>query len=142
MLFWAFIRSNNGYGNMGLLRDSTEIVQWLHMSKYPPALVYSLMELGIMALFLVFFLRTERRMQGVASRWNPLLVFGQTAFFFYMLHFMLLGAGAMAITGGMMLRGLTETYVAAAVTLVVLYPACVGFRSLKQKYPKSPLQYF
>ena len=42
----------------------------------------------------------------------------------------------------MMLRGLTETYVAAAVTLVALYPACIGFRALKQKYPKSPLQYF
>ena len=81
-------------------------------------------------------------MRGAASKWNPLLVFGQTAFFFYMLHFMLLGAGAMAITGGMMLRGLTETYVAAAVTLVALYPACIGFRALKQKYPKSPLQYF
>jgi len=142
LLFWAFIRSSNGYGNMGLLRDDTTIVQWLHMSKYPPALVYSLMELGIMALFLVFFLRTERRMTGPASKWNPLLVFGQTAFFFYMLHFILLGAGAIAITGGMMLRGLTETYIAAAVTLALLYPACIGFRALKQKYPKSPLQYF
>ena len=141
LLFWAFLRSNNGYGNMGLLRDDTTIVQWLHMSKYPPALVYSLMELGLMALILVFLLRTERKLRKAPSRWNPLLVFGQTALFFYMLHFIVLGSAAIAITGGMMLRGLPETYMAAAATLILLYPACLWFRSLKQKYPKSFLQY-
>ncbi len=141
LLVWAFIRSKNAYGNMGLLRDDSSIIQWLHMSKYPPALVYTLMELGLMALLLVFFMRLERRLSGPASRWNPLLVFGQTALFFYMLHFILLGGSAISITGGMMLRGLTETYVATAVVLALLYPICLGFRALKQKYPKSFLQY-
>jgi len=141
LLFWAYLRSGNGYGNMGLLRDDTTIVQWLHMSKYPPALVYSLMELGLMALILVVFMRFERRMSTPANAWNPLLVFGQTALFFYMLHFILLGGLAIAITGGMMLRGLTETYVVTAVVLVVLYPVCLGFRALKRRYPTSVLQY-
>ena len=95
---------------MGLLRDDASIVQWLHMSKYPPALVYSLLELGLMALFLVVFLSYERRMRGAPWRWNPLLVFGQTALFFYILHFIVLGGSALAITGGMMQRGLPETY--------------------------------
>ena len=31
-----------------------------------------------------------------------MLVFGQTALFFYMLHFIVLGSAAIAITGGMM----------------------------------------
>jgi hypothetical protein len=141
LLFWAFLRSKNGYGNMGLLRDDTTIVQWLHMSKYPPGLVYSLMELGLMALCLVIFMRIERRRVGRVSQWNPLLVFGQTALFFYMLHFILLGGSAIALTGGMMLRGLTETYIATAIVLVALYPVCLGFRSIKRKYPKSFLQY-
>jgi uncharacterized membrane protein len=141
VLLWSFLRSQNGYGNMGLLRDDTSIVQWLHMSKYPPALVYSLLELGLMALILFFFMRIEGRLAGPANRWNPLLVFGQTALFFYMLHFILLGGSAVAITGGMMLRGLNETYLAAGAVLVVLYPACIGFRALKRKYPKSLLQY-
>ena len=107
---------------MGLYRDDATIVQWLHMSKYPPALVYSLMELGLMALLLVVFMRFERRMRGAPNRWNPLLVFGQTALFFYMLHFVLLGGSAIAITGGMMLRGLPETYAATGAVLVLLYP--------------------
>jgi hypothetical protein len=103
--------------------------------------VYSLLELGLMALILFFFMRIEGRLAGPANRWNPLLVFGQTALFFYMLHFILLGGSAVAITGGMMLRGLNETYLAAGAVLVVLYPACIGFRALKRKYPKSLLQY-
>ena len=138
ILFWSYIRSANDYGNMGLFRDSAAIVQWLHMSKYPPALVYSLMELGLMALFLVGFMRFERRMKGPARRGNPLLVFGQTALFFYVLHFILLGVSAVTLTGGIMLRGLTETYIAAAVTLAALYPVCIGFRSLKREVSEEP----
>ncbi len=141
LLLSAFIRRANVYGNMGLLRDDASVVQWLHMSKYPPSLVYSLLELGLMALFLVLFLGYERRMRGAPWRWNPLLVFGQTALFFYILHFIALGGSALVITGGMMQRGLPETYLAAAVTLVVLYPVCVGFRALKQRHPNSILQY-
>ncbi len=137
LLFWAFLRSGNAYGNMGLYRDDATIVQWLHMSKYPPALVYSLMELGLMALLLVVFMRFERRMRSAPNRWNPLLVFGQTALFFYILHFVLLGGSAVAITGGMMLRGLPETYTAAGAVLVLLYPICLGFRALEAPLPEE-----
>ncbi len=142
LLLWSFIRSHNGYGNMGLLRDDRSVIQFLHMSKYPPALAYSLMELGLMALGLVFCLRTERRLTKPANPNNPLLVYGQTALFFYMLHFIVLGAAATAITGGMMLGGLQETWLAAGGVLVVLYPACVWFRNLKRRHPESVLQYF
>ena len=141
VLVSLFLRRANRYGNMGLLRDDASLVQWLHMSKYPPALVYSLLELGLMALALVLFLRYERRMRGTPWLRNPLLVFGQTALFFYMLHFILLGGSALWITGGMMQRGLFETYLAAGATLFVLYPVCLGFRALKRRYPTSILQY-
>jgi uncharacterized membrane protein len=141
MLLWAYLRGGNAYGNMGLLRDDKTIVQWLHMSKYPPALVYSLMELGLMALLLVVFMRYERRMQSPPWARNPLLVFGQTSLFFYVVHFVMLGGSAIVLTGGMNLRGLTATYAAAGATIVVLYPICIGYRALKRKYPKSFLQY-
>jgi uncharacterized membrane protein len=141
LLFWAYIRSANDYGNMGLLRDDSSVIQWLHMSKYPPALVYSLMELGLMALLLVVFMRYERRMQGSPNPLNPLLVFGQTSLFFYMLHFVLLGGSAFFITGGTNLRGLEETYMAAGATTIFLYPVCIGYRALKRKHPRSFLQY-
>ena len=141
LLIWAYVRGANGYGNMGLLRDDTTIVQWLHMSKYPPAFVFSCLELGLMALCLVGFMRFERRLESPPRRANPLLVFGQTALFFYVLHFIALGGSAMALTGGLMQRGLRETYLATIAVLILLYPICIGFRNLKRKYPKSFLQY-
>lgn len=141
LLLAAFLRRANVYGNMGLLRDDPSLVQWLHMSKYPPALVYSLLELGLMALFLVYFLRRERRQARPPWRWNPLLVFGQTALFFYIVHFIVLGGSALAITGGMMQRGLPEAFAAAGATLVLLYPVCLGYRALKRRHPNSILEY-
>jgi uncharacterized membrane protein len=142
LLLAIFLRSQNRYGNMGLLRDDTSVAQWLHVSKYPPALTYSLLELGLMALCLVFFLRHERRMAGPPRDRGPLLVFGQTALFFYMLHFILLGGSALALGGGMQQGGLRETWIAAVVVLIVLYPLCLGFRALKRRHPSSVLQYF
>jgi uncharacterized membrane protein len=141
LLLWAYIRGANGYGNMGLLRDDGTMIQWLHMSKYPPALVFSLMELGLMALILVAFMRYERRMQSPPRDLNPLLVFGQTPLFFYMTHIAILGVSAIVINGGFGMRGLPETYAATGVTIVVLYPICIGYRALRRKYPKSALRY-
>lgn len=141
LLASLFLRRANGYGNMGLLRDDASLVQWLHMSKYPPALVYSLLELGLMALLLVLFFRYERRMEGAPRPNQPLLVLGQTALFFYFVHFLVLGGSAIAWTGGMMQRGLAEAWLAAAATLVVLYPVCLGFRALKRRHPHGILQY-
>ena len=141
LLLSLFLRRANGYGTMGLLRDDASLGQWLHMSKYPPALVFSLFELGLMALVLVAFLAYERRVQVPARAYNPLLVFGQTALFFYVLHFLVLGGSAFAITGGLAQRGLEETYLAAAGTLIVLYPVCLAYRRLKRRHPTSFLQY-
>lgn len=141
LLLAAFLRRANVYGNMGLLRDDASLVQWLHMSKYPPALVYSLLELGLMALFLVWFLRRERLQRAAPWRWNPLLVFGQTALFFYILHFIVLGGSALVLAGGMMKHGLPETFAAAGATLLLLYPVCLGYRALKRRHPNSILQY-
>ena len=38
--------------------------------------------------------------------------------------------------------GLASTYIAAAVMLVLLYPACRWYRSVKTAHPKSLLRYF
>jgi len=141
LALFGVLRRMNLYGNMALPRDDGSLIQWLHVSKYPPALTFVCLELGLMALFLMYFMRRERRLGRPPHAWNPLLVFGQTALFFYILHFILLGGAAHAITGGMMLRGLAEAWIAAIVVLIVLYPICIGFRALKRRYPDGVLQY-
>src|SRR4030095_7550559 len=95
------------------------------VSKYPPALSYVTLELGIMALVLAGFVALSRRVGQVA--WlEPLRVLGQTALFFYVLHVHVLTLAAHAL-GWSHGAGLGATYSAALLTLVVLYPPCVWY---------------
>jgi uncharacterized membrane protein len=132
------VRANAGYGDMWLHRAGNSWQQWLHVSKYPPSLTYTSLELGLMWVILAALMRIEPRI-GVRGN-GPLLVFGQTAMLFYLAHriafevpatwFGLRGAG-----------GLTTTYVVAAVALVALYPACRWYRTLKAAHPQSVLRF-
>ncbi len=126
---------------MGLHRVDMSWIRWLHVSKYPPALSFVSLELGLMALFLAGFMKLEGLRSGPAWDWNPLLVLGQTALFFYMLHFILLGASAQILAGGMRMRGLPETYLMAAIVVVVLYPVCGAYRAYKRAHPRGFAQY-
>lgn len=136
LALFAIVRGIDGYGNMLLHRDDGSLVQWLHVSKYPPGIAFIALELGLMALGLAALMRLEPRL-APASDWSPLLVLGQTALFFYVCHFLLLGGAGRLIERGELWRA----YVAATLVLVVLYPVCLGFRALKRKYPSSLLRF-
>jgi uncharacterized membrane protein len=133
-------RGLNGYGNMGLFREDGSVVQWLHVSKYPPSVTFSTLELGLMALCLCCFFRLQNQSELLAGRWNPLLVFGQTALFFYLLHAHLLELAAYAL-GTSHTLGLTATFVASIMVATLLYPACLWYRSYKGAHPEGWTQY-
>jgi len=132
------VRGLNGYGNMFLPRTDGSWQQWLHVSKYPPSLTYASLELGLMCVLLAVMMWLE---PIIGMRENgPLLVFGQTAMFYYLVHrfvfdftasrFDLLGAGT-----------ITTTYLVAIVAVIFLYPACRWFRRVKAAHPDSLLRY-
>jgi len=135
LVVFAAVRGFDGYGNMFLHRDDGSLIQWLHVSKYPPSLAFASLELGLMALCLAGLMRLEPKVK--VRDLSPILVFGQTALFFYLLHFIILGGSA----GFFEKAGLGLTYLAAAAVLIVLYPVCIGYRALKRKYPKSLLRF-
>src|SRR5689334_14158437 len=85
---YGLVRGANSYGNMLLYREDNSLVQWLHVSKYPPSITYTTLELGIMALVMAgLFVIAARR----PARSDGLLTtLGQTPMFFYLLHFPLL----------------------------------------------------
>ena len=140
MLGWAFGRhlaTANGYGNMALLREDGSLVQWLHVSKYPPSLSFIALELGLAALCLAAFLRMDRQAPAIVHRaLQPLAVLGQTALFFYLLHVHVLTLAAYLLGAGHR-GGLAETYVAAFVAVVVLYPVCRWYRGYKAAHPSG-----
>lgn len=131
-------RGINQYGNMSLFRYGHSILQWLHVSKYPPSLTFSALELGLMFLILAGLSAWYRNRQASAA--NPLQVFGRTPLFFYILHVHLLVLASrlfnMHRTGG-----LTETFVATAAVLLLLYPLCRWYGRVKQAHPRSLLRY-
>ncbi|MEM7410588.1 MAG: heparan-alpha-glucosaminide N-acetyltransferase domain-containing protein [Myxococcota bacterium] len=134
LLVFTAVRGSNGIGNLGLLRDDGSWVQWLHTSKYPPSLSFACLELGLMALLLAALLFVQGRMRGEPWKYNPCLVLGRTALFFYLLHFPLLLAMAIA-TGSLQAGGLVHTYLAALAAVVLLYPACLAYHRYKSRHP-------
>jgi uncharacterized membrane protein len=138
LIVFFIVRGFNKYGNMALYRYDHSVVQWLHVSKYPPSLTFAALELGLMFLILAVLFVWYRNRK--ASPANPLQVFGRTPLFFYVIHVHLLAAAAWLLnmhqTGG-----LRETYVATGAALMVLYPLCRWYDRLKQSYPQSLLRY-
>lgn len=126
---FAAFRYFNGYGNMWLLRDSATWIQWLHVSKYPPSLTFIGLELGLTAWLLAIMITFERRF-GVRPN-GPLLVFGQTAMFFYLIHRIMLEGSATWLG----LRGFTDqlwvVYLITVLVLAALYFPCRWYRDFK-----------
>ena len=136
MLLMAFmlIRYWNEYGNLWLYRYDDSIIQWLHVSKYPPSISYLTLELGMMAVMLAGMMQLEK-IFGVRSN-GVLLVFGQNAMFFYLVHRIIL-EGSATYLGLRHFTGLEYTYLITFVILVALYPLCLGYRRIKARYPNT-----
>lgn len=135
LVSYILLRGFDGYGNMFMTLEGHSVIQWLHVSKYPPSLVYTLLELGLMAIILAALMWLE---SVVSVRSNgPVLVFGQTALFFYLAHFGVLALLSLSFERG----GLEITYLMALMALLILYPICRSYRSLKWRNPQSLLRF-
>jgi uncharacterized membrane protein len=127
---FALLRGMNAYGNMRLLRLDNSWIQWLHVSKYPPSLTFATLELGLMALILSALFRWQHVLSSETRNRNPVLVFGQTAFFFYIVHILVLEVAARAL-GMHHKHGLFASSLATILVLAILYPLCLWYRQYK-----------
>jgi uncharacterized membrane protein len=136
LALFVFVRGMNGYGNAGQLRDREGLIQWLNVSATPPALAQMGLTMGIMAFILFAGVCGEHRgwLAGRMSRW--LIVFGQSALFFYLLHIHLLVFSA-RLLGVESRCGLAATLMAAAATLVILHPLCARYQAYRVSHPGS-----
>lgn len=135
---FVLVRGLNGYGNMLLYREDLSVLQWMHVSKYPPSLSFACLTLGMMGVVLALSFRLYA---GVRARQgDPLLVFGRTPLFFYVLHVHLL-SGSAVVLGMWKAVGLTETFMAALAVLMLLYPLCRWYAGMKSAHPNTVLRY-
>ncbi|BBM86505.1 DUF1624 domain-containing protein [Candidatus Uabimicrobium amorphum] len=140
VLVFVIIRFFNSYGNFLLYRDDFSIVQWLHVSKYPPALAFISLELGLIAIFLGLFQYIEQAHKFFSVLLKPIQVLGQTALFYYILHMHVLVWTAQAM-GMYQTEGINTTLVSSLCVIIVLLPCCYFYRKLKSTYPNSWLRY-
>ncbi|MHC4302096.1 MAG: heparan-alpha-glucosaminide N-acetyltransferase domain-containing protein [Planctomycetota bacterium] len=133
-LTFAVVVCFNGYGNMFLLRRDNSWMQLLTVSKYPPSLSFTSLELGLLCTILAGLIMLEKH---IGVRKNGItLVFGQTALFFYLIHRVVLEG--LAQWCGLRSRwGLRETYIISVVFTALLYPVCVWYRDYKRNHPKG-----
>ncbi len=136
LALFVVIRSIDGYGNLFMTLEGDTLVQWLHISKYPPSLAYTALELGLMAILFTLLIRLES-VKNVINSSGPILVFGQTALFFYLAHFCVLEVLRFVLERG----GLERTYWITLLVLIILYPICRIYRSVKWRHPQSLLRF-
>jgi len=128
------VRGADGYGNMRLLRDDASLVQWLHVSKYPPSLAYTTLELGLMSVVLAGFMAAGGTVGG------PLVVLGQTALFFYVLHVHVLFAAGEVLHLAHR-TGVLGAYLGGFGVVVALYPLCARYGRYKRAHPDGWARY-
>ena len=133
---FVIVRGLNGYGNAHLLRRDGAYaawIEWLHVSKYPPSLAYAALELAISFALIAAVWRWARP-------WKPLVVLGQTALFYYLIHAHLFKATALVL-GVYRTQGLGITVIGWIAMLVALYPLCRWYLGVKRRHPDSVLRF-
>ncbi len=138
LALFALVRGHNQYGNMDMPREDGSVVQWLHVSKYPPSLSFVALELGVMALVLALLAIVARRTS--ASPNGVLMVFGRTPMFFYLLHIPVLVLASHGL-GVAHRLGLGWTYLGAAAVIAGLYPFCRAYGRYKAAHPGGWTRY-
>ncbi|HBQ21536.1 MAG: hypothetical protein A2Z91_02175 [Deltaproteobacteria bacterium GWA2_38_16] len=133
----SVLRYMNGFGNTLHWYGSPFGSDFFILSKYPPSLVFSGFILGIMFLIWALFIHTESKF----SRWNPLVVFGQVALFFYLVHLYLYGLGAYIVGHTVGLTHLSHIWGIWFLGLIPLYFLCAFYRNLKTTSPTTWIRY-
>jgi uncharacterized membrane protein len=126
LLLFPVVRFAGGFGNLQPAAG-TGWIDFLNVVKYPPSLVFTLLTLGINCVLLSLFARTS----SILEKWcKPVLVFGKTALYFFLTHWFLYGAfGFFFFQPGTLL----PMYTAWGVGLLLLYPLCREYMSLKRR---------
>jgi uncharacterized membrane protein len=135
---FAVVRGLNGYGNMLLYRADGSLIEWLHVSKYPPSLSYATLELGLAAA--IFWGILGALSHRAVGEKNLLVVLGRTPMFFYLLHIPLLALVA-TLTGLAHHLGIGAAFGFAALVVLALYPLCIFYGRYKAAHPKTLLDY-
>ena len=134
-LFLA-VRLTGGYGNAYDHAGLWTMEFWL-FAKYPPDLAF--LSWSFACIFAALAILQAVTRHGIPYVLHPFAIFGRVPFFFYVVHFYVLGV-AMAL---MRTRfGLAETYGIWILLLIVMAWPCVWYYRKKTERPNFITRYF
>ena len=120
---FVVVRLGSGFGN--LHPPGSGWMAFLTLTKYPPSLAFLLLAIGGNALLL-----GALHVAGAAlERARPLLVFGRTPLFFYVIHLYVYGTIGLAYPGDTSLLGMYPFWL---IGLGVMFPLCARYEHFKR----------
>ncbi|HEY0686650.1 MAG TPA: heparan-alpha-glucosaminide N-acetyltransferase domain-containing protein [Steroidobacter sp.] len=129
------VRLAGGYGNAYEYSSVLSLDFWM-FAKYPPDLAF--LSWSFACVFASLALLRIATRSGVPRWLQPLVVFGRVPFFFYIVHFYVLGIAA-AVLGAR--YGLLETYLIWLLLLAMMVWPCRWYYRKKLERPGSWLCY-
>lgn len=130
------VRMLGGYGNAYGYESFASVDFWI-FAKYPPDLAFLTWSFTCIFLTLAVLSRVARN--GVPSALRPFEIFGRVPFFFYIVHFYVLGI-AQALIG--LKFGLLQTYGIWIVLLAIMIWPCAWYYKKKTERPNVVTRYF
>jgi uncharacterized membrane protein len=125
------VRLAGGYGNAYEYASVSSLDFWL-FAKYPPDLAF--LSWSFACVFATLAVLRVATRNGVPRWLQPFVVFGRVPFFFYIVHFYVLGIAA-AVLGAR--YGLLETYLIWLLLLAVMAWPCSWYYRKKREQPGS-----
>ena len=135
IILFLILRALESFGNFHP-PQGVSLVAFFNLTKYPPSLVFILLFMGLNCLLLHVFKRWEKALEKWA---RPLLIFGQTALFFYIVHLYFFAFIGIAFPQG---TGYGLLYVIWLFGLAALYPLCYLYGRFKRKKPPGSIWRF
>ena len=134
-LFLA-IRLNGGYGNAYAYTKVDSLAFWT-FAKYPPDLPF--LAWSFAAIFAGLAVLWWATRSGMPLWLRPFVIFGRVPFFFYVVHFYVLGIAAAAVHTKW---GLAPTYLIWLLLLVLMLWPCAWYYRKKRDRPNWVTRYF
>lgn len=108
---------------------------FLNVTKYPPSFDFLLITLGIDLILLGLFAALLSAGRRIPIALHPLLTFGRTPLFFYLLHlFLYAGIGVLFTPNGTTLQTMYPLWLLG---LLILYPLCWLYGAFKSTRPAN-----
>jgi uncharacterized membrane protein len=135
LLFFA-VRLHGGYGNGYPTAPIGTQAFWL-LAKYPPDLPF--LAWALAATFVGLAAVRWATHQGLPALLQPLAVFGRVPFFFYVVHFYVLGLASAVVRARFSLAVVVLIWL---LLLAVMLPACAWYHDKKRQRPNRLTRYF